>query len=85
MFTVHFVISTMASKFSLPQFLSMGPRLQVMKPMQITTARRFVGGRNWDPFSDLNTSMKEFDRFSENVGFHLPTFPVQGMYEPRIN
>jgi hypothetical protein len=71
----------MASNFSLPQFLSMGPRFQVMKPMQITAAARtFVGGgKNWDPFSDLNTSMKEFDRFSENVVFHLPSFPLQGI------
>jgi len=69
----------MASNFSLPQFLSMGPRFQVMKPMQITAARTFVSGKNWDPFSDLNTSMKEFDRFSENVVFHLPSFPLQGI------
>ena len=74
----------MASNFSLPQFLSMGPRFQVMKPMQITAARTFVSGKNWDPFSDLNTSMKEFDRFSENVVFHLPSFPLQGMCKPGL-
>ena len=63
--------------------------------MQITTStRRFFGGRNWDPFSDLNTALKEFernskemqktfDRLSQNVGFPSPIFgrtniPVQG-------
>ena len=62
--------------------------------MQITSTRRFFGGRNWDPFSDLNTALKEFernskemqktfDRLSQNVGFPSPIFgrtniPVQG-------
>ena len=66
----------MESNFSLPQFFFIGPRLQVMKPMQMTSARKFVGGKNWDPFSDVNT--KEFKGFSENIAMHLPSFPVQG-------
>jgi len=67
----------MESNFSLPQFFFIGPRLQVMKPMQMTSARKFVGGKNWDPFSDVNT--KEFKGFSENIAMHLPSFPVQGI------
>lgn len=55
--------------------------------------RSFFNGRNWDPFSDLNTALKEMernsreveklvDRFGRSVGIRPPaifrSIPVQG-------
>ena len=55
--------------------------------------RQFFGGRNWDPFSDLNTALKEIERNSKEIerqfqrvgkNLGLPPFPsrsipIQGM------
>ena len=83
-------------------FLSKGSRLtpkclQVLKQktfMSNNSTQRFFGGRNWDPFSDLNSALKEFERnskevqktferLSQNTGFPSSIFrgtniPVQG-------
>ena len=50
--------------------------------------RQFFGGRNWDPFSDLNTALKEIERNSKEIerqfqrvgkNLGLPPFPSQSI------
>ena len=50
--------------------------------------RQFFGGRNWDPFSDLNTALKEIERNSKEIerqfqrvgkNLGLPPFPSRSI------
>jgi len=63
--------------------------LQSINPIKPQQTRSFFGGRNWDPFSDLNTAMKEMERNSRELenafrrmrfpGIPSTNIPVQGV------
>ena len=88
------------SKMSARQMISSlvaTTRWQVSKPQNLRASgqsRQFFGGRNWDPFSDLNTALKEiernskelekqFQRVGKNLGlppFTTRSIPIQGIF-----
>ena len=57
----------MASNSSIRQIVSKSfclvpkPQQNIKSNMPIYQTRRFFGGRNWDPFSDLNTAVKDLE------------------------
>ena len=91
----------MTSNTTLHQLYSRGSclapkNLQATKTMQLYSTRLYFEGRNWDPFSDLNTAMKgmewsssvlekAFNSFSRKVQVVLPSFQSSKIRVDRVS